>query len=98
MTMPNIFAATWNDGLFVFAGETRRQELAGHSVSALAPDQNGGALVIVDGHSLCRRTGEGEWNTVATSEQNLASLAGLGEGIYLGTAYARVLRLGHNGT
>src|SRR5258708_36220966 len=98
MTMPNIFAATWNDGLFVFAGETRRQELAGHSVSALAPDQNGGALVIVAGHSLGRRTGEGEGNTVATSEQNRGSLAGGGEVISLATADARGLRGGHNGT
>ncbi|CAN5762782.1 hypothetical protein BH18ACI4_BH18ACI4_28970 [soil metagenome] len=59
MTMPNILAATWSDGLFVFTGETRSQELAGHSVRALAPDQDGGALAIVDGHSLCRRTCEG---------------------------------------
>ena len=28
MTMPSILAATWNDGVFVFAADTRRHELA----------------------------------------------------------------------
>ena len=68
MTMPSILAATWSDGVFVFAGEMRRQELAGRSVRAMAPDQDGGALAIVDGHSLCRRTFEGAWSTIATSQ------------------------------
>jgi len=97
MTMPNILAATWRDGLFVFTGETRSQELAGHSVRALAPDQDGGALAIVDGHSLCRRTCEGAWSTIATSELDLACLAVVGDVIYLGTDDARVLRVSQNG-
>jgi hypothetical protein len=98
MTMPTILAATWSDGLFVFAGETRRQELAGHAMRALAPDQNGGALAIVDGHSLCRRTCEGAWSTIATSQLDLACLAVVGDVTYLGTDDARVLRVGANGT
>lgn len=97
MTIPTILAATWSDGLFVFAGETRRQELAGHSVRALASDQDGGALVIVDGHSLCRRTCEGAWSTIATSQLDLACLAVVGDVIYLGTDDARVLRVSQNG-
>src|SRR6266545_174386 len=71
MTIPSILAATWSDGVFVFTGGTRRQELAGRVVRALAPDQNGGALAIVDKHSLCRRTGEGVWSTIATSQLDL---------------------------
>src|SRR4030095_14621832 len=97
MTIPSILAATWSDGLFVLAGETRRQELAGHSVRALAPDQDGGALAIVDGHSLCRRTCEGAWSTIATSQLDLACLAVVGDVIYLGTDDARVLRVSQNG-
>ena len=97
MTMPSILAATWSDGLFVFAGETRRQELAGHSVRALARDRDGGALAIVDGHSLCRRTREGAWTTIATSELDLACLVGVGDVIYLGTDDARVLRVSQDG-
>jgi len=97
MTIPSILAATWSDGLFVFAGETRRQELAGHSVRALAPDQNGGALAIVDGHSVCRRTREGAWSTIATSQLDLACLAVVGDVIYLGTDDARVVRVSPNG-
>ena len=97
MTMPSILAATWSDGVFVFAGETRCQELAGHSVRALAPDLDGAALAIVDGHSLCRRTREGAWSTIATSHLDLACLAVVGDVIYLGTDDARVLRVGPNG-
>src|SRR3982750_46667 len=98
MTMPSILAATWSDGLFVFAGETRCQELAGHAVRALAPDQKGGALAIVDGHSLCRRTCEGAWSTIATSQLDLACLGVVGDVTYLGTDDARVLRVGESGT
>src|SRR5258705_5900558 len=97
MTMPSIVAATWSDGLFVFAGETRRQELAGQSVRTLARDRDGGALAIVDGHSLCRRTYEGAWSTVATSELDLACLVVVGDVIYLGTDDARVLRVSQDG-
>lgn len=97
MTIPSILAATWRDGLFVFAGETRRQELAGQAVSALARDQNGGALAIVDGHSLCRRTCEGAWSAIATSQLDLSCLVVVGDVIYLGTDDARVLRVSENG-
>ena len=97
MTMPTLLAATWNDGVFIFTGETRRQELAGQGVRALAPNQNGGALAIVDGHSLCRRTGDGVWTTIAISQLDLASLVVVGDVTYLGTDDARVLRVGDNG-
>jgi hypothetical protein len=97
MTMPTIIAATWSEGLFVFAGETRRQELADQSVRTLARDQDGSALAIVDAHSLCRRTSEGAWSTIATSELDLSSLAVVGDVIYLGTDDAQVLRVDQNG-
>ena len=97
MTIPKILAATWSDGLFVFDGETRRHELAGQAVTALATDRNGGALAIVDGHSLCRRTGEGAWSTIATSHLGLACLVVVGDAIYLGTDDARVFRVSKNG-
>lgn len=97
MTIPSILAATWGDGLFVFAGETRRRELAGHSVRALARDRDGGALAIVDGHSLCRRTRMGAWCMIATSQLDLACLAVVADVIYLGTDDARVLRVSQHG-
>ena len=97
MAMPTILAATWSDGLFVFTGETRRQELAGKSVRTLVPDQDGGALAIVDGNSLCRRTSEGVWSTIATSELDLACLVVVGDVIYLGTDDAKILRVSQDG-
>ena len=97
MTMPSILAATWSDGLFVYDDETRHQELAGHSVRNLALDHNGDALVIVDGHSLCRRTCERTWSTIATNQLDLRCLAVIGDVSYLGTDDARVLRVSQNG-
>jgi len=55
VTTSTVIVATWGDGLFVVSGGTPDQELAKHSVRALAPDAHGGALAIVDGRSLCRR-------------------------------------------
>jgi len=47
VTSPTVLVATWRDGLFVVAGETRNQELGNQSVRALTPDGHGGALAIV---------------------------------------------------
>jgi photosystem II stability/assembly factor-like uncharacterized protein len=83
--------------LFVFNGEPRRHELAGLPVTALARDGHGGALAIVDGHSLRRRTRDGEWSSIATSEFRLACSVAVGDVIYVGTDDARVLRVSANG-
>jgi hypothetical protein len=85
--------ATWRDGLFVVAGGPPNQELAGHSVRALAPDGRGGALATVDGRSLCRRAPDGVWSTIATAEFNLACCVTVGDVIYVGTDDARLLRI-----
>ena len=54
VTDPTVLPATWNDWGFVFAGESRQQELADKSVYTLTLDGHGGSLVIVDGHSMCQ--------------------------------------------
>lgn len=97
MTTPTILVATWADGVFAFTGQTRRQELAGQSVGALAPDGHGHALAIVEGHSLCRRAPSGEWRTIATSESQLACAVAVDDVIYVGTDDARVLRVSATG-
>ena len=97
MTEPTALTATWEDGLFVCTGENRHHELAGQPVGALAPDGQGGALAIVSGHALCRRTPDGEWITIATSEFQLSCCVSVGDVIYVGTDDARVLRVGKTG-
>src|SRR5215471_575187 len=94
---PTVLVATWSDGLFVVTGENRHQELAGQPVNALASDGHGGALAIVSGHSLRRRTSAGEWRTLATSESQMACCASVADAIYVGTEDARVLRVSANG-
>ena len=93
MTSSTVLVATWRDGLFVVSGGVRTQELANHSVEGLASDGSGGALAIVDGHSLCSRAPDGAWRTIATAEFNLACCVTVGNFIYAGTNDARVLRI-----
>jgi hypothetical protein len=63
----------------------------------LAPDGHGGALGIVSGHALRRRTPDGKWMTLATSEAPLSCCVSVGDVIYVGTDDARVLRVGDTG-
>jgi hypothetical protein len=97
MTKPTVLVATWRDGLFVVTDGTSRQELANTPVSGLAPDGNGGALAIVGGRSLRRRTAAGEWLTIAMSESDLSCCMAVGDRLYVGTDDAQVLRIGANG-
>jgi hypothetical protein len=83
--------------VFVCIGENRHHELAGQPVGALAPDGHGGALAIVSGHALRRRTPDGKWITLATSEVPLSCCVSVGDVIYVGTDDARVLRVGETG-
>jgi hypothetical protein len=94
--MPTVLVATWGDGLFV-VGETSAQELVRHLVRALAADGHGGALAIVNGHSLRRRARGGVWSTIATTQLDLACCVTVGDVIYVGTDDARVLRLDPGG-
>ena len=97
MTTPTVLVAAWRDGLFIVGGDTLDQELRAQSVGALAADGRGGALVIVNGHSLRRRAPDGEWSTIATTELDLACCVAVGDVIYVGTDDAGVLRVGANG-
>ncbi len=91
MTMPTVLVATWRNGLFVLADNTLHEECPGQSVQGLARDSSGNALAIVGGKSLCRRTAEGEWNTIATSELELACCVAIGTTIYVGTNDAAIV-------
>ena len=97
MTTPVLLVATWRDGLFVLRGETFNQELERQSVRGLAPDGRGGALAIVNGRSLRRRTPDGVWSTVATAHMDLACCVAIGDAIYVGTDDARVLHIAGDG-
>jgi hypothetical protein len=94
MTTPIVLVATWREGVFVVTGNTSHLELAGQAVRGLAPDGNGGALAIVGGHSLRRRTAAGEWRTIAVSDSDLSCCMAVGDSIYVGTEDAQVLRIG----
>jgi hypothetical protein len=54
-------------------------------------------LAIVGGHSLCRRSSDGEWTTMATSEFELSCCAPIGNVVFVGTDDARILRVDPDG-
>jgi hypothetical protein len=97
MPTPTILAATWDNGLFSVAGRTVRQEIAGRPVRGLAPDGRGSVLAIVGGHSLCRRSPDGEWTGIAESEFELSCCVAIGNFVFAGTEDANVLRIDPDG-
>jgi hypothetical protein len=96
---PTILVATWREGLFALADQGFHEEWAGESVVGLARDGSGNALAIVGGQSLCRRTADGAWHTIAKSELELACCVAVGADIYVGANdAAQVLRVRDDGS
>jgi hypothetical protein len=66
--MPWVLVATWRNGAFAVGEMGCEHELSGRSVQRLTTDGQGGALAIVDGHTLQGRSSEGVWTTWVTAE------------------------------
>mgnify|MGYP001552617781 CR=1 FL=1 len=73
------------------------QELADQSVRSLVAYGCGRVLAIVGGHSLCRRSTDGEWTAIARSEFDLSCCVPIGNVVYVGTDDAHVLRVDPHG-
>jgi len=97
MPTPSILVATWGNGLFSVTGKMVRQELADQSIRSLVADGRGGVLAIVGGHSLCRRSSDGEWAEIVKSEFNLSCCVPIGNVVFVGTDDAHVLRVDPDG-
>lgn len=97
MPIPSLLIATWENGLFSVAGNVVRQELAGRPVRGLTADRCGGALAIIGGHSLCRRSADGEWTEVAQSGLELSCCVPVGGTVFIGTDDAQILRVDPDG-
>ncbi len=93
MPTPSILVATWDDGLFSVIGKTVHQELADQSVRSLVADGRGGVLAIVGGHSLRRRSSDGEWTEIERSGFELSCCVPIGSVVFVGTDDARILRV-----
>jgi hypothetical protein len=93
MPTSSILVATWDNGLFSITGKIVRQELAHQSVRSLVSDGHGGVLAVVGGHSLYRRSPDGEWTELAKSEADLSCCVPNGNIVFAGTDDARIQRL-----
>src|SRR5579864_5815226 len=98
MPTPSILVATWKNGLFSVTGKIVHQELANESVRGLVADGRGGVFTILGGHSLCRRSSDGEWTPIAKSEFELSCCVPIGSVVFVGTDDAHILRLDPDGT
>jgi hypothetical protein len=98
MPNPSILVATWDSGFFSVSGKTVHQELANQSVCSLVADGRGSVLAIVGGHSLCRRSSDGEWTAIAKSEFDLSCCVPIGNAVFVGTDDAHILRVDADGT
>jgi hypothetical protein len=93
----NVLISTWRDGVFSIGDDGVEHELPGESVGGLAADGRGGALAIVGGGELRRRTSDGTWNAILTGASGLACCVAVGGAIYVGTDDARVWRIDASG-
>jgi hypothetical protein len=98
MPIPSILVATWDKGIFSVAGKTVHQELADQPVRSLVADERGRVFAIVGGHSLCRRSSDGEWTPIAESEFPLSCCVPIGNVVFVGTDDANILRVVRDGT
>jgi hypothetical protein len=98
MPTPTILVATWENGLFSVIGKEVRQELANQSVRSLVADGRGGVLAIVGGHSLYRRSSDGEWTAIAKSEFDLSCCVPVQDFVFIGTDDAQILRVDADGS
>jgi hypothetical protein len=98
MAMPTVLVATWRNGLFALSDNVLHEECSGQSVRGLERDHSGNALAIVGGKSLCRRSANGAWSTIARSGLELACCVTLGDPIYVGTEDAQILRVRDDGS
>jgi hypothetical protein len=97
-TLPTVLVATWRNGLFALADGVFHEERPGQSVKGLARDHRGNALAIIGGKSLCRRTAEGAWHTIAQGDLELSCCVAAGANLYVGANdAAEVLRVGDDG-
>ncbi|XXX76344.1 hypothetical protein WMF30_52715 [Sorangium sp. So ce134] len=90
---PTVLVATWREGLFAVRPGAVELEIPEGEVAGLASDGAGGALAIVGGKSLCRRSAEGQWMAIGTGPRGLSCCTALGDAVFVGTDDARVLRL-----
>ena len=93
----SVLVAT-TDGYHIFTSKGQHlTSLEGHALTAFAPGVGGSWLGVVDGHELWQHAPDGTWSPLATWESGLTWPLAVGHDVLVGTADARVLRLGDGG-
>lgn len=90
--MATVLISSWSDGVFALSPHGHTHELKGRRVSGLASDGGPGALAIVDGTVLARRSPGESWSEIAASEVPLTCCLAVGDAVYVGTEGAHLLR------
>lgn len=83
--MTGVLVAT-GSGCRVFTGASEGEiELAGRQVSAVAPEDGGACLAVVDGNEIWRRAAGGTWSRVTTTSIGLQSIVSVDGTIFGGS-------------
>jgi len=94
----SILISSWSDGVVTLSPDGRTHELGGRRVSSLVAHGRSGALAVVDGRAIMRRSPEGRWTESATSELGIVSCLVADDAVYAGTEGARLLRVEDDGS
>ncbi|HSH44494.1 MAG TPA: hypothetical protein VK966_01440 [Longimicrobiales bacterium] len=88
-----VLISSWSDGLFALSPDGQAHELKGRCVAGLVSDGRSGAVAVVDGTVLMRRSAEREWSELATSELRMECCLAVDDVVYAGTEGAHLLRV-----
>lgn len=89
----SVLVAT-TDGYHIFTSKGQHlTSLEGHALTAFAPGHDGSWLGVVDWHELWQHAPDGTWTTLARSDSGLTWPLAAGDGVFVGTDDARLLRL-----
>lgn len=97
MSSRSILISSWSDGVVAISSDGPRRELPGRTVSSLVPDGRFGAIAVVDGSAVMRRSVEGEWTDLMTSDHGVVSCLSVDEVVYAGTEGAHLLCVRRDG-
>jgi hypothetical protein len=86
-----------SDGLVTVSAEGRGRGLAGRRVAGLDSDGGSGALAVVAGYSLVRRSSDCEWSELGSAEVRMKCCLAVNDAVYAGTEGAHLLRVDSDG-
>lgn len=95
---PIVLAATKAGCVVLAEGGERAVELEGRTVFALAREEHGACVAVVDGCGIWRRSASAQWSQIGNADVELESILAVGGTVYVGAiTEAALMRLDTSG-